>query len=99
MDLLDENSSDEEVAIKPKEEDLKYSCKLEIKFASATAAKNVLLTLQVDEELSPSKVERVMEVSGDFLIVTIRAVEVRLLRASTASFLDMAMVAVRFLCE
>jgi tRNA threonylcarbamoyladenosine modification (KEOPS) complex Pcc1 subunit len=99
MDLLEEDSDDGEQQKRARVEDLKYSCKMEIRFASAEAARNVMLALQVDEELTPSKVERTMDVKDEYLIVEVRATEVRLLRASTASFFDMAMVAVRFLCE
>ena len=99
MDLLEESTSDDEAVKKAKLEDLKYVCKLEIRFASERAATLTCQSLQVDEELTPSKVERSMQVRGEFLVVEIRATELRLLRASTASFFDMAMVAVRFLCE
>jgi len=80
-------------------EDLKYVCKVRIKFATNKAAVMTQQALEVDKEISPEKVERTMHVDNVFLVVEIRSTELRLLRASAASFFDMAMVAVRFLCE
>jgi len=98
--MLEESLSDDEEAVKrARVEDLKYACKMRIKFASEKAARITCQSLNVDAELTPSKVERTLQVDGEYLVVEIRATEIRLLRASVASFFDMAMVSVRFLCE
>lgn len=76
-----------------------FSCSMRIPFETAEAAHMVKEALAVDEELTPDKVVRSMRVEGRDLVVDIQSTEMRLIKASSASLFDMAMVALRFLCE
>lgn len=81
------------------EVDMPFTCLVEVPFATERAAEITMQTLQVDAELTPDKVKRILTVRDNVLVVEIHSTEQRLLRASLASFFDMAMTAARFLCE
>lgn len=59
----------------------------------------MLQTLEVDEELQPTKIHRTLNVKGTELLVHFEATEVRLLRAAVSSFFDMSMLTARTLLE
>lgn len=96
----EEGLSGEETQKRPKlDVDMPFTCSVEVPFATARAAEITKQTLEVDAELTPDKVRRTLQVRGSVLVCSIESTEQRLLRASLASFFDMAMTATRFLCE
>lgn len=102
--MEEEEDDEEEVNVKrtkleETKVDMPFTCHIEIPFPTAHSAEITMKTLEVDKELTPDKVRRVLQVKDNILIVDIYSTEQRLLRASLASFFDMAMVALRFLCE
>jgi len=66
-----------------------FALELRVPCASPAAAALMKSALDVDKELSPAQVTRTCAVQGSELCVNIRASELRLLRASAASFFDM----------
>ncbi|KAH9255417.1 hypothetical protein BASA81_006536 [Batrachochytrium salamandrivorans] len=96
----EELSGEEGVQKRPKlDVDMPFTCLVEVPFATCRAAEITKQTLEVDAELTPDKVRRTLLVRGSVLVCSIESAEQRLLRASLASFFDMAMTATRFLCE
>ena len=76
-----------------------FSCTIRVPYATEQSAQMVHDTLSVDAELTPDKVDRAMRVEGKILVIEIRSTEMRLIKAVSSSFFDMAMTATRFLCE
>lgn len=72
---------------------------LEVDFESEEKASIVYSSLNVDKELQPDKVKRVMSVSGGKLAVHFEAVEARFLRASFSAFVDVLTLATRTIEE
>jgi tRNA threonylcarbamoyladenosine modification (KEOPS) complex Pcc1 subunit len=91
----DDSSDAETLPAQPKP----FQCVTRVPCSSSRIAQLLLNVLDVDKEIAPDKITRTMRVEGSELVVTIEASEARLLRASMASFFDMAMVAMRTLCE
>lgn len=76
-----------------------FSCDLEVNFESDEKASIVYAALNVDKELQPDKVKRVMSVSDGKLAVHFEAVEARFLRASFSAFVDVLTLATRTIEE
>ncbi|KNA22344.1 hypothetical protein SOVF_034990 [Spinacia oleracea] len=76
-----------------------FSCDLEVNFESDEKAYIVYAALNVDKELQPDKVKRVMSVSDGKLAVHFQAVEARFLRASFSAFVDVLRLATRTIEE
>ncbi|CAF1756307.1 hypothetical protein Bca4012_044526 [Brassica carinata] len=76
-----------------------FSCKLDVNFESEEHALIVYTTLDVDKELQPDKVRRVMSVSDNKLSVHFEALEARFLRASFSAFVDVLSLATRTIQE
>ncbi|KAL2921809.1 EKC/KEOPS complex subunit LAGE3 [Bienertia sinuspersici] len=70
-----------------------FSCDLEVNFESEEKASIVYAALNVDKELQPDKVKRVMSVCDGKLAVHFEAVEARFLRASFSAFVDVLTLA------
>lgn len=73
--------------------------KLDVNFESEEHALIVYTTLDVDKELQPDKVRRVMSVSNNKLSVQFEALEARFLRASFSAFVDVLTLATRTIQE
>ncbi|WZZ20976.1 hypothetical protein YC2023_122363 [Brassica napus] len=73
--------------------------KLDVNFESEEHALIVYTTLDVDKELQPDKVRRVMSVSDNKLSVHFEALEARFLRASFSAFVDVLTLATRTIQE
>ncbi|WZZ89196.1 hypothetical protein YC2023_117775 [Brassica napus] len=73
--------------------------KLDVNFESEEHALIVYTTLDVDKELQPDKVRRVMSVSDNKLSVHFEALEARFLRASFSAFVDVLSLATRTIQE
>lgn len=56
-------------------------------------------SIDVDKELQPDKVLRVLTVEADALVVTFKAINAKMLRVAISSFFDMATVAAKTLLE
>ncbi|CAO2838610.1 unnamed protein product [Amaranthus hypochondriacus] len=76
-----------------------FTCDLEVNFESQEKASIVYATLNVDKELQPDKVKRVMSVSDGKLAVHFEAVEARFLRASFSAFVDVLTLATKTIEE
>ncbi|KAK9724829.1 hypothetical protein RND81_05G101500 [Saponaria officinalis] len=72
-----------------------FNCDLEVNFESDEKASIVCAALNVDKELQPDKVKRVMSVSNGKLAVHFEAVEARFLRASFSAFVDVLTLATK----
>ncbi|KAL9240545.1 hypothetical protein vseg_014752 [Gypsophila vaccaria] len=72
-----------------------FNCDLEVNFESDKKASIVCAALNVDKELQPDKVKRVMTVSNGKLSVHFEAVEARFLRASFSAFVDVLTLATK----
>lgn len=83
----------------PSQSPWQFSCDLEVDFESEEKASIVYSSLNVDKELQPDKVKRVMSVSGGKLAVHFEAVEARFLRASFSAFVDVLTLATRTIEE
>nr|KAJ0186166.1 hypothetical protein LSAT_V11C900477200 [Lactuca sativa] len=65
-----------------------FTCDVEVDCKSEENAYIIYSTLNVDKELQPDKVRRLMSVSNGKLSVRFEAVEARFLRASFSAFMD-----------
>ncbi|KAL7585521.1 hypothetical protein Lser_V15G43638 [Lactuca serriola] len=65
-----------------------FTCDVEVDCKSEENAYIIYSTLNVDKELQPDKVRRLMSVSNRKLSVRFEAVEARFLRASFSAFMD-----------
>ncbi|CAI9302269.1 unnamed protein product [Lactuca saligna] len=65
-----------------------FTCDVEVDCKSEENACIIYSTLNVDKELQPDKVRRLMSVSNGKLSVRFEAVEARFLRASFSAFMD-----------
>ena len=64
-------------------------------YPSAEAAAVVCRAVGVDKELTPAKVRRTLAVEGAALVLTFEATELRLLRASVSTLLDLILLSTR----
>ncbi|XP_021729118.1 uncharacterized protein LOC110696139 [Chenopodium quinoa] len=76
-----------------------FTCDLEVNFESDEKAYIVYAALNVDKELQPDKVKRVLSVSNGKLVAHFEAVEARFLRASFSAFVDVLTLATRTIEE
>ena len=72
---------------------------MRVQFASASHASVAARSLAVDTDLQPERAGRHFNVEDDILVVTLEAVDARLLRVITLSFFDMLSVVLRTLRE
>ena len=86
--MLEVSDSDEVTSI-AKEEFKPYSCTIRVPCVSEASSTLLKQVLEVDKEISPAKVSKTMTVEGNHLVVVLETTEIRLLRASLASFFDM----------
>ncbi|XP_020268317.1 uncharacterized protein LOC109843773 [Asparagus officinalis] len=76
-----------------------YSCDFEVDYGSKEHAAMVYASLDVDKELQPDKVKRLMTLSDGKLKVHFKAVEARFLRASFSAFVDLMILATQIIEE
>mmetsp|Transcript_22684 Transcript_22684/g.37926 ORF Transcript_22684/g.37926 Transcript_22684/m.37926 type:complete len:82 (+) Transcript_22684:193-438(+) len=77
--------------------DFKHSSCIE--YETEEAARMVMNTLAVDQELNQGKVSRVLRVENNKLHISFEAVEAKLLRAAVSAFYDLLGLATRTLEE
>eukprot|EP00457_Paulinella_chromatophora_P028581 gb/GEZN01035304.1/.p1 GENE.gb/GEZN01035304.1/~~gb/GEZN01035304.1/.p1 ORF type:complete len:115 (+),score=27.22 gb/GEZN01035304.1/:33-377(+) len=77
-----------------------HSFVLRIKFSSAEEATVIQRSLEIDEEIRPDRITRVLTREGTAtLVYTFNAAELRFLRVAVSSHLDMLKLASRTLAE
>ena len=67
----------------------------QVAYPSAEAAAVVCRAVGMDKELTPAKVRRTLAVEGAALVLTFEATELRLLRASVSTLLDLILLSTR----
>ena len=78
---------------------MEYSAKTSFRFQTSDHAEIVKRCLEVDEELQPTKIEKVFQVDGPILTVLFRSSDPKVLRVAMSSFFDMMVVSVKSLIE
>lgn len=87
------NAEDDEHLDKP------FQSIISLTFPTQRHAEYSKRTLDVDEELQPDKIDKMLTLDNTTLIVTFRATEIRWLRAAVASFYDMSLVVCKTILE
>ena len=80
-------------------EDFGYKAEIRIPFETPKHAEIAMQTMEVDKELKPDRVSRVLTVEGSSLVARIAAIDPKHLRQSLSGVFDMAGVVARTLQE
>lgn len=91
------SQEDHQVDINTKEK--RYASKTNIKLQNAKQATMLKQCLEIDEELQPNRIHRLIEAKDNILIIQYEAEDAKLLRVAMSSMFDMVTVTIKTLLE